>query len=966
MRSLQCYYLIVAVVHTLASLSVTSLKAEGIPNGDFTQPLKSDGTPPGWTLYSWPSGSRPAGITIEKEENGAFLKIPVTTKDPIGAVSMMIDVTPYRNGARVEFEARRSPDFAGNRAWTFVTWNTESKCIGRFDLGVPTLAALTTDWKSFRVEIPPSEIPESAVKLAINLATQDYQSANGLAGSLAFRRIKITPVDLRQTGPPTLNLKLSPTKVGSWWTLGEAATFTITSGKAPATITALEGHITNVRGEKIATATIPKSELESKGWSWIAPAPGYYEVRFFGVVTNGEPMPLAPAQIHLQAPNGAISKIMHDRFQFVIMPPLLPDLGHGGQLGFTYVFAPDTVPLAQHVGFDLALLHSVGWGAQFTNLEKGLEPEKGVYRWEIVDPHVNALAKAGIEMVANVTYTPAWASPHPEEMNQIDVCVRKGTAYAPKDMNDFRNFMTKVVSRYKDRIKIWEIWNEPNMPGASCYWSDTPANYVKLLQAGYETIKKEQPDADVWLGGLGARANYHSFYWNALKLGAGPYYDTLSLHGSWNNETPYRRIEKSLGAKARPMVNSEWHAILCGNFQKGPFPSETALSERMIKDYLQQLRGGIQRTILFEMLNLVEIEELDFAVEQRWFVHSSGLFRKRPRHEPRHAALVMATFLNLTGKKASYVDEYPLPGTGSAVRIKTKRGELLVLWVDAPAKPTNVLGGLIGKDSTLCDWESKPVDPASTTPLLIPGTLYFLNNPDSKAIAGLKPARVLINPREQQQQSLPVPEAPLLTGELYKPGSSPRVDSFPVTKDWRWTATLNNAKAKPLTARAAVASHTNGLDILVEVTDPLHVQNESPARLWYGDSLQLAVDCEENGLVGGNTEFAVALTTQGPVVIKTAAAELRGDLPSNWSPAGQPARFTQCQIARNGDKTLYQLRIPWSELFPLTYSPDKAMRLDFVVNENDGSGRVGYLEWGNGIGGDKNPSLYGKLIPAAK
>lgn len=774
---------------------------------------------------------------------------------------------------------------------------------------------------------------------------------------------KVTPVDLRETGPPRLKLKLVPATAGAWWTVNEPVLYTISSGKFPAEVTSLEGRITDVSGRSVATVVVPRDKVEQSGWSWKATEPGYYEVRFFGVLPGKDPLPLSPESVALRAPNGVVSNLARDSFQFVVFPIRFPDAGHSGQFGFTYTFNPQALPLAQRVGFDFALLHSVGWGAQFTNLEKGLEPEKGVYRWEILDPHVDALSKAGIEMAANICYTPAWASSHPEEIEKIDVCVRKANAYAPKDLNDFRNFMEKVVARYKDRIRIWEIWNEPNMPGASCFWADTPANYVKLLQVGYETVKKVQPDSEVWLGGIGARANYHSFYWNALRGGAAPFYDVLSVHGSWNNPTAYRRVEESLGVKPRPLVNSEWHAILCGNFGKGPFPSETELSSRMMMDLLQQLRGGIKRTVLFEMFNLVEKEELDFAVEQRWFVHSSGLFRRRPRPEPRHAALVMATFLHLSGKKADYVEEYILSGGGSGVRLKTARGEMLALWVERAACPQDVVSTLTGKGSVLYDWESKTIPASAAEPILKPGIIYFLTAPEAKALAALKPARVLVNPREQQQQGLKVPEAPLLKSELFVSSPAREITAWPLSTDWHWTTVLNSPTTKPLSAHASVSAHANGLDVLVEVTDPLHVQNETPNRLWYGDSLQIGIDCEDNGLVGSNAEFGVALTANGPLVMKYAAAELRGDLPSNWSPVGQPAKFVQCEINRNAGKTLYRLRFPWSELYPLAYMPGKPVHLSIVVNENDGSGRVGYLEWGNGIGGDKNPSLYGKLIP---
>lgn len=71
----------------------------------------------------------------------------------------------------------------------------------------------------------------------------------------------------------------------------------------------------------------------------------------------------------------------------------------------------------------------------------------------------------------------------------------------PPDEGRYLAFVRKVVHRYKDRIKYWEIWNEPDLP---LYWTqqDDLKRYTHLLKAVYPVIKKEDPTGVVVLGGL--------------------------------------------------------------------------------------------------------------------------------------------------------------------------------------------------------------------------------------------------------------------------------------------------------------------------------------------------------------------------------------------------------------------------------------------------------------------------------
>ncbi|MFG0247532.1 MAG: hypothetical protein ACF8OB_01490 [Phycisphaeraceae bacterium JB051] len=90
----------------------------------------------------------------------------------------------------------------------------------------------------------------------------------------------------------------------------------------------------------------------------------------------------------------------------------------------------------------------------------------------------------------------------------------------------WENYVRATVSRYKDRIKVWEIWNEPD----GGFWKPKPdaQQYVKLLKIAYTAIKEIDPDAVVMAGSL-ASWN-HSYLRQMYDAGALGYFDCLSVH----------------------------------------------------------------------------------------------------------------------------------------------------------------------------------------------------------------------------------------------------------------------------------------------------------------------------------------------------------------------------------------------------------------------------------------------------
>jgi hypothetical protein len=781
--------------------------------------------------------------------------------------------------------------------------------------------------------------------------------ANGYAtnhnGSVEARRLKPDSIV-----PP--GSYMIPSLMPAWWHIGDTVNFRFFSDNMPVGLVILSGVVTDISGKEIVRIKTARADLQSKGWSWIPATPGYFEVTFSFINEQGKEE-LLSRPVTLRGSRIPSPVFPRDKQGFAVMPHSPGYKNVVGQFGFTYSNNPVELKLAKLMGFDLVRL-LCDWGADFTNLRGGIESVKGQYNWGLFDKKVDLFVNAGFVLNAQFCYTPLWASPFPEKTD-IKICVVEGTTYAPKDMNDFSRFVEKAVGRYKDHISLWEIWNEPSVPGGSIFWADTPENFVKLLEAGYKAVKKVQPASQVFLGGLGPRTPYYVFYNKILQLGAGKYFDVLSLHGAWNTPAEkFLAIQAENHVATKPAVSGEWHALLQGNMQSEPILPEPVLSMKMMKDLLYQIKQGISRTIIFEMINLAEKETLPFAIQNKVFTHSSGLFRRSPQIEPRHAAIVMANFLLVTGRKATYVKDFMLEENVVSIELATANGPVIVFWCDSATVNITSLKPFIDKKSVLLDWEGKNIS-------IVPGKsldtnkLYYLSGVNTSAIAKAEATNKLISPRSMAAVSAKAAGGSFYNGELFvSPQSLAKVPtSLWLENNWKTNTLPGFQHEEKFSARAAVGMHDNGLDIIVEVTDTSHFKNLLPAKLLEGDNIRIAIDCERNGMAGGNTEIEASLTAKGPVAWKILASDPRGDIPSRWSPANGEAKYVNQTITREASLTRYQLRIPWSELYPLVYDTTKSLRLSILIKNNNQSGKVEYLEWGAGMGSAKDPSKYGSL-----
>ena len=158
---------------------------------------------------------------------------------------------------------------------------------------------------------------------------------------------------------------------------------------------------------------------------------------------------------------------------------------------------------------------------------------KGIFDWSRADQVVDDALRYGLSIMARVDHQPNWAR---------SGCSQQGP---PNNYQDYADFLFALASRYKGRIRAYQIWNEPNLADNWCNQSPDPKNYVKLLKKAYQAIKQADPNAMVISAGLAPTTRWDRvavpdvvFLQRMYDAGAKPYFDVLGAHGAGYKAPP--------------------------------------------------------------------------------------------------------------------------------------------------------------------------------------------------------------------------------------------------------------------------------------------------------------------------------------------------------------------------------------------------------------------------------------------
>lgn len=162
-----------------------------------------------------------------------------------------------------------------------------------------------------------------------------------------------------------------------------------------------------------------------------------------------------------------------------------------------------------------------------------------------------------------------------------------------------------------------------------------------------------------------------------------------------------------------------------------------------------------------------------------------------------------------------------------------------------------------------------------------------------------------------------------------------------------------------LSQKAKFMWDEDNIYLAVVVKDNIFSQEYADANAWQGDGIQFGFeDINPQGKYENTsfTEFGVSLYK----------GKIQG---YRWStlydiPTGVVDNVSGV-IKRNEDtkETIYEISIPWSEIFNAGYDITKinALGFSYIVNDNDGTGRRGWIKYNGGIGIVKNAKEFGRM-----
>jgi hypothetical protein len=221
--------------------------------------------------------------------------------------------------------------------------------------------------------------------------------------------------------------------------------------------------------------------------------------------------------------------------------------------------------------------------------------------WANYDNVVDLAQAYGLDVIARVDTSPDWSRPGQSSDSDWDQA-------PPERYEDYGDFLHTLATRYRGKIRAYQIWNEPNLAIEWGQQAPDPAGYTRLLTIAYERIKAADPDAIVLSAAMaptieesdralnelvfiqqmydaGARGAFDVLAVQAYGLRSGP--DDLRLASgdvNFSRTLVVRELMVKNGDAARPIWATEvgWNAPPAG--YSGPVPYG-AVSEQLQAKY---------------------------------------------------------------------------------------------------------------------------------------------------------------------------------------------------------------------------------------------------------------------------------------------------------------------------------------------------------------------------------------------
>lgn len=231
---------------------------------------------------------------------------------------------------------------------------------------------------------------------------------------------------------------------------------------------------------------------------------------------------------------------------------------------------------------------------------RGIQPQQDVWNFDVLDRAVALAEKNKVEVILTLGQTPPWASSRPTEPSANGL----GFSAEPKNISDWEKYVRTVITRYRGKIKYYELWNEPYYSDLRGYttkghFSGSVAQMIELAKTTRRAIDEIDPAAQLispsCTGGESIGLECTEAF---LRAGGGELVNVIGFHFYMRPERipsmagKIHALMRKYKIKDLPLWNTESGYLVEGTYKSTPpisqlgDPFDYVLSQELLPSFL--------------------------------------------------------------------------------------------------------------------------------------------------------------------------------------------------------------------------------------------------------------------------------------------------------------------------------------------------------------------------------------------
>lgn len=233
-----------------------------------------------------------------------------------------------------------------------------------------------------------------------------------------------------------------------------------------------------------------------------------------------------------------------------------------------------------------------------------IAPYHGQWNFKRMDTYIDQAAIKNAMVMYTLGSTPQWASARPLEKCPYGL----GCSAEPTNMADWEEYVRTVAQRYKGKIAIYELWNEPKFSdiprdvGSKGFYTGSLVKMIEMAKIARKVLDEEDPSAKLSTPGFVNGSDRLEMF---LAAGGKQYVQTISYH-FYTEDSKYmanqlveiRGVMQRQGVAYLPLLNTEAGVEVLG--QNSPpsgiaVYSQTEAAGKIAQYLILGAAGGIQQ-----------------------------------------------------------------------------------------------------------------------------------------------------------------------------------------------------------------------------------------------------------------------------------------------------------------------------------------------------------------------------------